>query len=600
MPDGPTRRWTYANCLPPADHRGDLLVTSEILVARGGGAFVADVHVDQTAADTANRLLAESAFGWARLQGGGDASDVDGVSIADLAGREALNLVLMPAARGVLEARAVLAEHEAPDELTLVVPDGPVAHAAVETVAAEAFAHALHELAGRQLTVRRMTSSDPRNAVLVAKYALVRNPAPFGERGTAGRWMTRALCVLLDRAARRRSAAVLLHQYGPTAAFADVLAARGVDDPALIRFRFAPSDIARMLRSRQGALSPFGGRPRPSHIGADLRAFAAGHPELLARRLTVAGVDLSPVAVPRLIALAEELAPWATARVPEVRRYLRRRRVATVLVPFDSAPEPRLLVRAAQAEGVPTVLVNDGWKGDDHQPEGMIADRVCALSSSTAERYFAARRPNTPVTVTGDPRTDLAARPERTATGRGAGLRRILVGSFTFSPVDLLCRRSDPETFLDEVLTGLAAAEQARRARITLKLHPADRAEVYTDVLTRHADLDVHVVSTGDVSELFPATDLYLSTYTTSLLQAVVAGVPIAYYRVNDQRLHAPFGGDEVLERATASSPAELTELLQAGRALRDPGSAWLERYLGPNDGRCTDRLLAEVRRSIS
>lgn len=604
-------RWTYANCVPPSDHGGDLLVTSEVLTAEVGAPagtpiVLADRDLDEQAADAANRLLAASAFGWSQLPGGGDAAEIGGLSIADLAGREALNLVLMPAGRAALEARAVLAEHAPPDELTLVVPDGPPGHAAVEALAAEAFAHAVQALADRPVGVRRVTSADPRNAALVAKYALSRNPAPFGERGGAGRLLTRALCGVLERAARvgPRRPAVLLHQYGPLAAFARIVAGRGLRDPGIVRFRFAPEDIAPMLRARHGALSPFGGRGHSEdaeRVTFDLRAFAAAQPELLAERLTVAGVDLSPVVVPRLIALAEELTPWASARIPAVRRFLRRRRVAAVLVPFDSAPEPRLLVRAAQAEGITTVLVNDGWKGDDHQPEGMTADRVCALSASTAETYFRARRAGTPVAVTGDPRTDLAGRPPSRAIGISGvtGLQRVLVGSFTFSPLDLLCRRSDPEVFLDEVLAGIGASERGRGAQITIKLHPADREAVYASVLDRHAGLNLQVVATGDISELFGACDAYVSTYTTSLLQAAAAGVPIAYYRVNSQRLHAPFSGDELMQRATASTPDELAALLDGGRLLEAPGAAWLERYLGPSDGHCTDRLLDEVRRSV-
>ena len=172
--------------------------------------------------------------------------------------------------------------------------------------------------------------------------------------------------------------------------------------------------------------------------------------------------------------LAVRHARWAEGRVrAQPGAALRRHRVRALLVPFDGAPVARAVLRAAQAEGIPTAVLNDGWKGDDHQPEGMAADHAFALSDSVREQLL--RPPPRPggVVVTGDPRNDRrpAAAPARAAatcsSARSPSRRRIsTAAAATASASSTRC------------CGGIAASALAGR-RVTVKLHPADRTEAY-------------------------------------------------------------------------------------------------------------------------
>ncbi len=73
--------------------------------------------------------------------------------------------------------------------------------------------------------------------------------------------------------------------------------------------------------------------------------------------------------------------------------------------------------------------------------------------------------------------------------------------------MDLNCRRSDPETFLDDVLEGIRTSTSAR-SRVTVKLHPADEIAYYGEILSKFRELDLEVVSHGDVTALFDAADV--------------------------------------------------------------------------------------------
>jgi hypothetical protein len=576
----------YANCL--GTEPCDVLATDEPLVAEGADArvVICDAAFDPDEAQALNERVWRLGFDWARTDA--DPTEVDGVSSADLAGIESTLTVLLPAVRGVLEADALLAE-VSPDQLvTAVAESEDPGFTRVESMLCAAVAATVRARTG--VEAERRVVSDPGNAALVAKYAATRNPPSVASSNQRAERLTRLAAAIVNAAARLRGGrdGVMVVEYNPTAVVArrwHELAPPGA--PVLVRSRFLPADVPAMLRHGERAFALPPARP-----GADAarvaEALAALDITALGVRFTVRGVDLAPIVVPELAAIALRHARWAEGRVAATRARLRRGPVRALLVPYDGAPAVRAVLRAAQAEGIPTAVLNDGWKGDDHQPEGMSADHAFALSTSVRDGYFRRRHDPADVVVTGDPRNDLSV----PRTHRDGG--DVLVGSFTFSPSDLNCRRGDSERFLDEVLAGIAASRLSGR-RVIVKLHPADRTAHYAPVLARQAGLDVEVVATGDVLDMLPDAAVYITTYSTSLLSAALADTPFVYYRVNEQRLHAPFTADPVMDARTAATPAALTSLLDAPPGAVDP--AWVEQYIGPRDGgnarRVIDALLA-------
>jgi hypothetical protein len=76
-------------------------------------------------------------------------------------------------------------------------------------------------------------------------------------------------------------------------------------------------------------------------------------------------------------------------------------------------------------------------------------------------------------------------------------------------------------------------------------------------------------------------------------------GLPIIYYRINEQRMGPPFSDDEFLSQRTASTPAELAALLADRSSLAataPPG--WIEYYLGPRSG-AVGRVLDAIEKRV-
>lgn len=596
-------RALHANCFPPPGIEADLLLTDECSVARQAASELAiavrnpERAVDSALAHRTSVEMWRQAFSWYRREGE-DETLIGGVSVGDLAGLEAAIAVLGPAARGALSMAATIEQGCVPSTLVSVVPshtrDG-ARYDRLERLAGDAAVAAAQHLTAGPMTVERVSSDDPRNQWLRDKYARTRDPQILLDTNVI-RTAQRVVFEVANRIAllrRHRGRSLLVVEYNPTLTFSRAYRAQAQPRRRLVRWITDPREIVAATWAGdivQGAATAGAGVAR-HRIG---RSLAVRADELAGASFDVAGVDLWPLVLPRLLELVDRYASYVEKAAPRLRDQLRRWKVDAVLVPFDTNPAVRLLVRVAQSLGIPTFVVNDGYKGDEIQVEGMSTDVALAWSSAIADHYFV-RHPGKTV-VSGNPRFASARAPVWRPPG-GRPLR-VLVGTFTFSPVDLNCRRSDSEQFLCEVLAGIAAARPAVLSEVVVKLHPADEPDYYRDLLARHPGLQVNLRTDGDVVDLFAHADVYLTTYSTSLLEAA-ATMPVIYYRVNEQRLGPPFDGDDFLSSRTASTPPELMRLLGDRETLSTPPPAgWIERYLGP--GGADERIVAVIEAEIA
>jgi hypothetical protein len=592
---GRSRSLVHANCfvrLPPGTAE---LLTDETLVAnaapRDTRVIAAEELIDEDLAHRTSVAMAAAALDWFRA-GQEDASIVSGVSAGDLAVAEATGRVLMPVARAVLAMTAALERGLEAGALVSVAPAGADRYARLETLAADAAAATVRARLGASLPVERIVSEDPRNAWLREKYRGLRDADyldPASPRRGFARTLVLGLVNARARLARAERPALLVLEYNPTRHFARAYGASRSRRWSLVCMPGTPRDLLASFTAGDGAIL----RP-PVDLATRPRSRADAHlrergDELNGRALSVAGVELWPFVREPLLALAERHGRYAEAMADRLRGELRRHAVAAVLVPFDMPAPARLIVRVAQAIDIPAFVISDGFKADDIQQEGMTADVALAWSQAIAEHYFNRRADG--AIVTGNPRAQHLAR----ARAPGNEGWRVLVGAHAFSPIDLNCRRSDAERFLDGVLAGVAATGARCDARVVVKLHPADSPGYYRTIVQRHPRLAVDVRTRGDVVDLFADFDVYVATFSTSLLEAVAVGMPVVYYRVGVQRLGPPFEGDEFVARRCARTPAELAALLADRDTLAaPPPHGWIDYYLGPAAG-AVERIIGAI-----
>ncbi len=237
---------------------------------------------------------------------------------------------------------------------------------------------------------------------------------------------------------RRRAESLLVYEYNPTNAFAEQY---GAGTRRRLRLAVAgrlARDLSQIIRRADRLVVPPRAVAAPAagddHLSV-LARYIREHDDAYRERFRLRGVDFWPLIRERLLEVVSGYEAFVAGAASPWRARLRRDRVRAVVVPFDSPPEARLLMSVAQAERIPTFLVNDGFKADDFSMDGMTIDHVLAWSQALAENYYRARA-GTPAVVTGNPKADAqrAVRshriaPATAASGPGGQLHVLAGGS---------------------------------------------------------------------------------------------------------------------------------------------------------------------------
>jgi hypothetical protein len=260
----------------------------------------------------------------------------------------------------------------------------------------------------------------------------------------------------------------------------------------------------------------------------------------------------------------------------------------------DSPWNERLIVRLCQKYKLNNVVIMNGWLGDEFQCEAKTATKILCYGDSYLKNYFKERED---VVVIGNPLFEQAYK-KRCSIKPKFPPQRIIVGSFSFSPIDINCHYSDNEKFLMDVFDVLKQFknEQKFKFETLLKIHPADYPEFYQWFLKENGYSEVKIISHGNFQKLVAGFDLLIINNSTGLFETALMGIPVIFYHPVNQILFEPFDGFESLP--TAFNRDELANVLK--RCFQDEGYAHsfndiqvLKPFTGSVDGKAGERIIS-------
>ena len=190
-------------------------------------------------------------------------------------------------------------------------------------------------------------------------------------------------------------------------------------------------------------------------------------------------------------------------------------------------PQHRARIAACRELGIPTLLVQHGAIAGLRLRLHHFADESAMWSRTAAEdvRASGCRRP---MPVVGWPQAALqwgrGRRPRRTAKVPDGWV------VLTTSPSDT---EGDSygagEVFLRDALRAIREVAP-RRARIVVKIHPAQQADVVLAFCRAHGFPDVVIAEGSDPWGLLPGMKMVLAAPSTAVLSAVLLGLPVVMY----------------------------------------------------------------------
>ncbi len=327
---------------------------------------------------------------------------------------------------------------------------------------------------------------------------------------------------------------------------------------------------------------------------------------------------------------ADARAHYAKIVRRRVERLYRVYRFDAVLAPSDTFFWIRAVTRACQELGIPMVVLQKeatippGWlegpakEWCDVSP--FIADHMLVSSHNHRQFWLNGGVSAEIVTVTGQPRFDIYAHPERRRSWQDLGVELDDKPSVLFLTYDLnvylpiidrsglapwaQLRRETEEVLLDLARRGLA--------NVLIKSHPQP-GEDQSAHLERLAQTPgvVHLDPQGDVRHYIANSHVVVGFQTTALMEALAAGRHVIYtwwteptreYEKDLIPLHEDRDALDVAE-----SPAALAGLIERRLAeptpegfRNDAAKRLTERFLGPIDGQAGERCWREIRAVVA
>ena len=316
---------------------------------------------------------------------------------------------------------------------------------------------------------------------------------------------------------------------------------------------------------------------------------------------------------------ARERARYEAIIDRELARLYRVYRFDAVIAPSDTFFWIRAITRRCQALGIPMIILQKeptlppGWLAGPAEEWGracpFIADHMLVSSDHHRQFWLNAGVEPEKVTVTGQPRFDVYAQPERTRSWADLGVDLPDKPTVLFLTYDssvylpMIDRtghhpwrelRGDTErVLLDIADRGLAS--------VLIKAHPQPSEDQSSHLEELTSRPNVHLLDAqGDVRQYIKNADVVVSFQTTTIFEALGAQVPVVYtWWTEPTRQYeadlTPFH-EETEALDVARSPSDLRAAVELRLAEgpsaegADAARELVTRFVGAIDGHAADR----------
>lgn len=246
-----------------------------------------------------------------------------------------------------------------------------------------------------------------------------------------------------------------------------------------------------------------------------------------------------------------------------------------------------------KSNGIASFLIINGLLPVKFGDEAKYATFINGYSEETKVNYFKSA-PN--VVCLGDPRMDQYAEllfQKSSHINRGHPV--IGIGSAGFNSTDLISYVAFEFDFIFDVLKSFKKLNSVgHKFTIVIKVRPNAVLEQYMNFVNEYfPDLDIKLEQNSPMIDVLKKLDLYISFYSQTLIEATCLGIPVIYYKKDNEFLDPPFDGAS--EIVSVDSIDDLMQAYLDFKCSHERFNAFLnksvlEKYVGPLDGKCIER----------
>lgn len=269
-----------------------------------------------------------------------------------------------------------------------------------------------------------------------------------------------------------------------------------------------------------------------------------------------------------------------------------------VLVHGDNHPPHQNYVLVARRDGVPSIMIQHGLDCERYYHDDAYASTIAVWGKARVQRYQqdSKRQPDF-MNITGNPQYDHLSLPEKIDSGGKYWLwvTRPHMPDKCYAP----SRR--PQEGLDILEALLSALIAIPNARLVIKPHPYDYANLYQDYIARSEVADRVKILNTDVQTLIPGTKTVISEDSTAGMEAMFGGKVVVHVHFAESSPTMPFV--EYMAALPAFSAEMLQESLRHAECLT-PGECnrmiegqreFITDHAGPCDGEAAQRVISFI-----
>ncbi|MGB5920490.1 hypothetical protein [Arcobacter sp.] len=298
------------------------------------------------------------------------------------------------------------------------------------------------------------------------------------------------------------------------------------------------------------------------------------------------GTDISESIYKIILARITPRLPYFLRTLDSCIKYVNNNRVDLVILIANIGHTATLLDLLCRKKGVPSFMIINGLLGPKYSDEAKHATYINAYSQSIKDYYF--ENINN-VYALGDPRMDDYANIQKNNINRVNPT--VTIGVSGFNPIDLNSYVAVEFDFMYDVLHLFEILQkQKENLQINIKVRPNGYKVQYEKFVKKYfSKLNINILDTIPMVEVLKETDFYISIYSQTLFEASCLGIPVVYYKKDNEILFPPF--DEKSELVIAKT---IDELELAFNDFQNNHSRYneflkketLEKYIGPLDGK--------------
>jgi hypothetical protein len=309
------------------------------------------------------------------------------------------------------------------------------------------------------------------------------------------------------------------------------------------------------------------------------------------------GLDITGEAYEIIEKIISTILPLAISTVKTTKEFFEGKRIRAEIMISNLGLSQMVAHAVLQSKGVPSFMIINGFLSGKFLDEAKDATYINCYSKEIWNNYFDRDRR---AFFIGDPRMDQYASSRKRGTHR-RNIKRdcptIGIGTAGFNNLDLCSNVAIEFEFIFEILMAFEELwREGNRFDIKIKVRPNGVIEQYEKLIQEYyPHMPIKVYQVIEIPEFLSGIDFYISTYSQTLFEAACLGIPVTYYKNDLEKLDPPFcGSSELVTARTAEDLKKVYKLFQESSDIFETfqDANIIEKYIGPIDGRSTERNL--------